>query len=71
MADVPQMMRPEEVARVLKITVSQVYTLMRSGELPAIKIGRRGIWRVSPEGLQQYIADLERAAQERKTRAAK
>jgi prophage regulatory protein len=62
MAETARFMTPDEVADVLRVTVSQVYTLMRSGELTAVKIGRRGVWRVSPDALAGYIARLERAA---------
>lgn len=65
MVDVPRFLRPDEVADVLSVSVSQVYTLMRSGQLPAVKIGRRGVWRVSAEALEAFIADLEREARER------
>lgn len=58
-------MTPDEVADVLRVSVSQVYTLMRSGQLTAVKIGRRGVWRVSPEALATYVADLEARARER------
>ena len=68
MVDVPRFLRPDEVADVLSVSVSQVYTLMRSGQLPAVKIGRRGVWRVSAESLEAFIAELEREARER-TRA--
>lgn len=54
----PPLLKPSEVAAVLNVTVSQVYTLMRSGELPALKIGRKGVWRVSREALEAYLADL-------------
>jgi hypothetical protein len=42
-----------------------VYTLMRSGQLPAVKIGRRGVWRVSAESLEAFIAQLEHEARDR------
>jgi excisionase family DNA binding protein len=58
-------LRPDEVATVLNVSVAQVYTLMRSGQLPAVKIGRRGVWRVSVEMLEAYIAELEREARAR------
>jgi excisionase family DNA binding protein len=51
------LLKPAEVAGVLNVTVSQVYTLMRSGELPALKIGRKGVWRVSRESLEAYLAE--------------
>src|SRR6476660_4902558 len=45
-----------DVADELSVTVSQVYHMVRSGELPAIKVGGRGQWRVERERLEQYIA---------------
>lgn len=46
-----------EVAEVLSISMSQVYALVRRGELPAIKVGGRGQWRVETNELERYIAD--------------
>lgn len=45
-----------DVAAELNVTDSQVYHMVRSGELPAIKIGGRGQWRVERTKLEQYIA---------------
>lgn len=59
------LLKPSEVAAVLNVTVSQVYTLMRGGELPALKIGRKGVWRVSREALEAYLAELTREAEAR------
>jgi len=36
----PLVLRPEEVAEILRISKSQVYTLCREGEIPAFYIGR-------------------------------
>jgi len=44
-----------EVAAELNVSDSQVYHMVRSGELPAIKIGGRGQWRVERAMLEQYI----------------
>ena len=44
-----------DVAEVLNISSSQTYALVRSGELPAIKIGGRGQWRVERIALEDYI----------------
>jgi excisionase family DNA binding protein len=44
-----------ETAEVLAISVNQAYALVRSGELPAIKIGGNGHWRVENTVLQAYI----------------
>jgi excisionase family DNA binding protein len=44
-----------DVAEILNISSSQTYALVRSGELPAIKIGGRGQWRVERSRLEEYI----------------
>ena len=44
-----------DVAAILNISDSQTYALVRSGELPAIKIGGRGQWRVERDQLESYI----------------
>lgn len=44
-----------EVAAELNVSDSQVYHMVRSGELPAIKIGGRGQWRVERAKLEEYI----------------
>ena len=59
------LLKPAEVARVLNVTVTQVYTLMRSGDLPALKIGRKGVWRVSRETLEAFLAEREAEARQR------
>jgi excisionase family DNA binding protein len=57
----PRFLALTEVAEVLNISVSQVYALVRRGELPAIKIGGRGQWRVEYAQLEGYIADAYEA----------
>jgi excisionase family DNA binding protein len=44
-----------DVAAELNVSDSQVYHMVRSGELPAIKIGGRGQWRVERSQLENYI----------------
>lgn len=51
----PRFLPLAEVAEVLGVSSSQVYALVRSGELPAIKIGGRGQWRVETAELEKYI----------------
>ena len=45
-----------DVAEILNISASQTYALVRNGDLPAIKIGGRGQWRVERQALEDYIA---------------
>ena len=44
-----------DVAEVLNISAAQTYALVRSGDLPAIKVGGRGQWRVEASELEAYI----------------
>jgi len=44
-----------DVAEILNISAAQTYALVRSGELPAIKVGGRGQWRVEESELEGYI----------------
>ena len=60
----PGFLTLEDVARYLSVSVPQVYALVRSRELPAIKIGGRGVWRVGRQQLQEYIDRLHRETQE-------
>lgn len=47
-----------DVAEVLNTSSAQVYALVRGGDLPAIKIGGRGQWRVESSELEKYIARM-------------
>ncbi len=60
----PRFLTLDDVATYLNVSVPQVYALVRSGELPAIKIGGRGVWRVAREQLEAYIERLHEETQE-------
>ena len=60
----PRFLTLEDVATYLSVSVPQVYSLVRSGELPAIKIGGRGVWRVDRTQLDGYIERLHEQTQE-------
>ena len=51
----PRFLLMADVAEQLNVSTSQVYHMVRSGELPAIKIGGRGQWRVERAKLEEYI----------------
>ena len=55
MAGTPRFLTLADVAEVLNTSQAQVYALVRRGELPAIKIGGRGQWRVEAVELENYI----------------
>ena len=54
----PRFLQLADVAETLNISSAQVYALVRSGDLPAIKIGGRGQWRVEASELESYIARM-------------
>jgi excisionase family DNA binding protein len=51
----PRFLQLSDVAEILNISSAQTYALVRSGELPAIKVGGRGQWRVERDQLEAYI----------------
>lgn len=53
--DQPRFLSLPDVAEVLNISAAQAYALVRSGDLPAIKVGGRGQWRVETAELEAYI----------------
>ncbi len=55
MAGTPRFLTLADVAEVLNTSSAQVYALVRRGDLPAIKIGGRGQWRVEADQLEAYI----------------
>jgi excisionase family DNA binding protein len=57
-------MTMQDVADELATSLSQVYHMVRSGELPAIKIGGRGQWRIERTKLEEYIAQKYRETAE-------
>ena len=44
-----------DTAALLSISVNQAYVLVRSGELPAIKVSAHGQWRIERTMLEAYI----------------
>ena len=47
-----------DTAELLSISANQAYALVRSGELPAIKVGASGQWRIERSVLESYIAAM-------------
>jgi excisionase family DNA binding protein len=51
----PRFLQLADVAEMLSISPRQAYALVNSGELPAIRVGGRGQWRVETTELENYI----------------
>jgi excisionase family DNA binding protein len=64
MADLPRFLTLADVAELLSTSVAQVYAMVRRGDLPAIKIGGRGQWRVSEDDLEDFIAEMKTATKQ-------
>jgi len=56
LSDLGRFLTLADTAEILNISSGQAYALVRSGELPAIKIGTHGQWRVERDVLEHYIA---------------
>ncbi|WP_165700116.1 helix-turn-helix domain-containing protein [Ornithinimicrobium ciconiae] len=59
-----------DVAETLNITMAQAKALVRSGTLPAVKIGGRGIWRIETSMLEDYIERMYAQTRETISRMA-
>lgn len=55
--NVPFMFNPRDTAKILSISRSQVYQLLKTGELESVQIGRSR--RISQDQLVRYINKLE------------
>ena len=60
----PRFLRLSQISEILKITDSQTYALVRSGDLQGIQIGGRNQWRVERSKLEEYIEEAYRRTAE-------
>ncbi|MDI1460526.1 helix-turn-helix domain-containing protein [Catellatospora sp. KI3] len=60
----PRFLTLEQVAEELSTSAAQIYALVRRGELPAIRLGGRGQWRVERARLEEFIGKLYDEAQQ-------
>ncbi|MGE0289084.1 MAG: helix-turn-helix domain-containing protein [Bradyrhizobium sp.] len=58
--DLQRLLRPQEAADALGITLGSLYNLSYRREVPVVKIGRR--LRFHPEALARFVAQRERKA---------
>jgi excisionase family DNA binding protein len=63
----PRFLTLADVTEILNISAQQAYSLVKSGELPAIQIGGRGIWRVEASELERYIERMYEQSRSRAT----
>ncbi|BCW78867.1 helix-turn-helix domain-containing protein [Arthrobacter sp. NicSoilC5] len=69
MTDVPEtksrFMTPTQAADELNVKPSQIHALIKTGELRALQVGGRGMWRIGRRDLEDYIAEAYRRTAER------
>jgi excisionase family DNA binding protein len=58
----PRFLTIEDVALELATSKSQIYALLRSGDLKGIQIGGRSQWRIERVKLEEYIQEAYRRA---------
>jgi excisionase family DNA binding protein len=54
-----------QAAEELNVKPNQIHALIRAGELRAIQIGGRGVWRIGRQDLEDYIAEAYRRTSQR------
>lgn len=57
----------EQAAEELNVSSNQIRALLKTGELRAIQVGGRGMWRIGVNDLEDYIAEAYRRTGERIT----
>lgn len=55
----------DQVAEELNVSSVQVRALIKSGELRAIQVGGRGMWRIGVQDVEDYIAEAYRVTAQR------
>ncbi|MGA0568872.1 helix-turn-helix domain-containing protein [Rathayibacter sp. KR2-224] len=53
--DVARFLTVGDAAELLKVAPGDVVALIETGELPAIRVGRPGAWRIERVQLEEYI----------------
>lgn len=60
----PRFLTLTDVAETLNVSLSQVQSLVRTGDLRGVKLGGRGVWRVEDVELEAYISRMYTQTQE-------
>ncbi|MGW8566685.1 helix-turn-helix domain-containing protein [Isoptericola sp. NPDC055881] len=60
----PRFLSVKDVADELAITETAVYTLLKTGEVPAIQVGPKRVWRIERAKLEEYIERQYAAARD-------
>lgn len=55
----------EQAAEELNVSHSQIPALLKTGELRAIQVGGRGLWRIGRRDIEDYVSEAYRRTAER------
>lgn len=55
----------DQVAEILNVNKPTIYALLRNGQLRGLRLGGRGVWRISEDDLQAYLDAAYQEAAER------
>lgn len=55
----------EQAAEELNVSHSQIRALLKTGELRAIQVGGRGLWRIGRRDIEDYVSEAYRRTAER------
>jgi excisionase family DNA binding protein len=61
----PRFLTIEQAAEELNVKASLIRGLIKAGELRALQLGGRGLWRVGRQDVEDYIAEAYRRTAER------
>lgn len=56
---------PTQAADELNVKPNQIHALIKTGELRALQIGGRGMWRIGRQDLEDFVAEAYRRTAER------
>jgi len=61
----PRFLTLSDVADTLNLSMSATRALVNSGELPAIQVGGKRVWRIEDTALEKYIQNQYAVSRER------
>lgn len=61
----PRFLTIEQAADELSVKASLIRNLIKTGELRALQVGARGIWRIGLQDVEDYIEEAYRRTAER------
>ena len=53
--NIPEIMKPSEIASYLKISKNTVYSMLAQGALKGFHVGNNKLWRVHKEDFLEYL----------------